>query len=509
MAYTSDSEPPPLCPWESFYRPSDLRSDWNHFEPLGWTAPKSNHAEADDPVAAPDRAIFDWNPPQHSAPLVSNNLQLPTPAECATHLLLLQAFLDLRIKVLCSRKLDTALGIEPHERVVHVPHNHPKHRGSSSDDVVRVQDPTFLRRREEKWNLFISLAAARFMAWARAVSSDAGGFELPPIDVLLIWHALLLNQGWVKRFQVSCKKIKALLTVEFPWSDIHTCIDHHSYAFTIPPTGATRFRDITGMDADLLAYLTSQASQETRLAKSLRLYGRSGSATDPLKIRGLTADDFPETYAPASRCDKSFLQAVRSTLDDRDDNHAMVVQLAGAVRRQSVFVNKMDYTLWIASPALAGTLRRGIQRYERFLRLFRPYDPRRVRSLRDMLVPTLDVDLVWYTHLCSSPVRYESYCTALVGRFIEYDDSLKEMAVGKLDDAWNQTSQLYRIRYGSEYRICLCWECEALRSAVEGEDGGGLLRERDEKEIANEVLMQTTRYRVAERKKRAAWPRVS
>ena len=51
----------------------------------------------------------------------------------------------------------------------------------------------------------------------------------------------------------------------------------------------------------------------------------------------------------------------------------------------------------------------------------------------------------------------------LVGRFVNHDDSVgKEVLEGGLE----QTRGLWRIRFGTEYRICGCWDCEALISAV-------------------------------------------
>lgn len=63
----------------------------------------------------------------------------------------------------------------------------------------------------------------------------------------------------------------------------------------------------------------------------------------------------------------------------------------------------------------------------------------------------------------------------IVGRFVNHDDS-----VGKevLEGGWEQTRGLWRIRFGTEYRVCGCWDCEALISAVassgEGIGKGGV-----------------------------------
>ncbi|KAJ1328911.1 hypothetical protein MN608_05641 [Microdochium nivale] len=90
-------------------------------------------------------------------------------AECATHLILLQAFLQLRVGVLCSTALDAALGIEPHEYIAFVNPKNP------IGEVPRVRDPTFPLRtlREEKWTVFLTLVVSHFMAWAHALDAEA------------------------------------------------------------------------------------------------------------------------------------------------------------------------------------------------------------------------------------------------------------------------------------------------------------------------------------------------
>jgi hypothetical protein len=124
--------------------------------------------------------------------------------------------------------------------------------------------------------------------------------------------------------------------------------------------------------------------------------------------------------------------------------------------RQSSFIVKMSIELWIWSPAMEGTLRRGIQRYKRFLRLFNLYP-------RKMLVPTLEIDLVWHTHQLS-PLQYFRSTVALTGRFIDHNDKLDSTI---LNPGLKETSNLYRMEFAETYSYCNCWDCEAFRSAVE------------------------------------------
>ena len=61
-----------------------------------------------------------------------------------------------------------------------------------------------------------------------------------------------------------------------------------------------------------------------------------------------------------------------------------------------------------------------------------------------MLVPTLGVDLAWHTHQML-PIRYKEECLALVGRFVNHDDSVEDT---KLEASMRHTTQLWEDAYG-------------------------------------------------------------
>lgn len=135
---------------------------------------------------------------------------------------------------------------------------------------------------------------------------------------------------------------------------------------------------------------------------------------------------------------------------------AVIDELGSAVERQAHFIDKMNNSLWLRSPALQGTLNRAVVRYERFIQLFKMHPG-------TMLVPTLDIDLVWHTHQCS-PRSYQAFCEREAGRSINHDDSLGKAT---LKDGFKETCLLYEARFQEEYNVCLCWECEGLKSELE------------------------------------------
>jgi hypothetical protein len=128
-------------------------------------------------------------------------------------------------------------------------------------------------------------------------------------------------------------------------------------------------------------------------------------------------------------------------------------EIASAVQRQAAFVDKMQRHLWIRSPALLGTLERAVDRYTKFAKLFKLYP-------NSLLVPTLDVDLVWHTHQCSAS-HYQADMEAYTNRYIDHNDKLGDST---LDDGMERTRKLFRIRFGQEYSVCLCWDCQAALS---------------------------------------------
>ena len=79
---------------------------------------------------------------------------LPTTAECAVHLQLLEKFVALKQKILTSNALDRALAIVPKDKLV-----------AQGGKRQRQADDTFKARQAVKWPIFVRIAAARFLKW--------------------------------------------------------------------------------------------------------------------------------------------------------------------------------------------------------------------------------------------------------------------------------------------------------------------------------------------------------
>ena len=126
------------------------------------------------------------------------------------------------------------------------------------------------------------------------------------------------------------------------------------------------------------------------------------------------------------------------------------IELGSAVVRQSVFINKMYNIDWLHSPNSRETMKRLIQKYERFMNIIAGNSKRTV-------VPTLDVDLAWHTHQLS-PKTYYEYTVRKCRKFVNHDDKLEE---DKLATGFEWTSKIYQKKFHEAYSECTCWYCES------------------------------------------------
>ncbi|KAI0265155.1 hypothetical protein BC834DRAFT_802695, partial [Gloeopeniophorella convolvens] len=126
------------------------------------------------------------------------------------------------------------------------------------------------------------------------------------------------------------------------------------------------------------------------------------------------------------------------------------VELIGAVLRQGSFITKMHDLGWTAptyfekhEDALA--LHHAVMRYHAFLDLMSS-------SQHALVVPTLDIDLVWHTHQLAGS-RYQKDCKTNVGRYIDHDDKVEQFY---LSNAFDATCRAWEKRYGLPYTQCGC-----------------------------------------------------
>ncbi|KAK0447632.1 hypothetical protein EV421DRAFT_1706368 [Armillaria borealis] len=85
--------------------------------------------------------------------------------------------------------------------------------------------------KERRWSWFVGLAVERFERWCKELTSademDFANQCLPPVDVIMVWHAYLLNPAWYSEDSLRNEHIKILAgaggcyTIDSPPSDVH------------------------------------------------------------------------------------------------------------------------------------------------------------------------------------------------------------------------------------------------------------------------------------------------
>ncbi|KAL9635830.1 MAG: hypothetical protein Q9164_003223, partial [Protoblastenia rupestris] len=224
------------------------------------TLPK-DHCPPPAHTSEASSVAYDPNP-HITAAFSSLNLtasDFPTPDQCLAHLKLLEAFHQLREDVALR---DCLFGIKDS----FVP------RDASEDK----QRETLMKIREKRWAVYVARAVQRFERWwtvcvcpeaAKITQSqmatamrkklDLGGrtnFEydnLPPIDVIMVWHAYQLNP---RDFLEDCVRYGKLnfWRAGFPWDPVNVCIDNDTFEFKATSRAKYNWQASTGFAWDSL-----------------------------------------------------------------------------------------------------------------------------------------------------------------------------------------------------------------------------------------------------------------
>lgn len=105
---------------------------------------------------------------------------------------------------------------------------------------------------------------------------------------------------------------------------------------------------------------------------------------------------------------------------------------------------------WLQSPEAEPTIARFLIKYDRFFSIM-------ASKPDQVVVPTVDIDLIWHTHQLS-PRQYYKFTVAKIGLFVDHHDKVDE---DKLSEAFEWTTKTYQAMYGEVYSECICWYCES------------------------------------------------
>ncbi|KAI0202387.1 hypothetical protein F4808DRAFT_468533 [Astrocystis sublimbata] len=217
------------------------------------------------------------------------------------------------------------------------------------------------------WDMYCTAAAHRFVEWSQKAEVYEG--NTPPLDILIVWHAYMLNPAEYRRYEKKVMKGGTGLN-GINWALVHRCISKDSRFIVAAKDEATVAR--LPFPVDLLAVLQNE--------------------------------DFETNYASYSPY----------------TNFNMVA----AVQRQLKFAHKMQNVTWLRSQFMNRILETAIRRYEMFFTLIAEHPDK-------SLSPTTDIDFIWHTHQLS-PRRYALYSVIKAdGRFVNHNDNLNKGTLDK------------------------------------------------------------------------------
>ncbi|KAF7323286.1 hypothetical protein HMN09_00109400 [Mycena chlorophos] len=438
-----------------------------------------------------------------------------TPTQLKTHLSLLNAFAELKIRV----------------------------EALSDADAASNQ---LLVDKERRWGYFVGLAVERFEQWVKALqpSNYEKGVAtmLPPVDVVMVWHAYLLNPGW---YAEDVLRIPALQGLSEAGKAFAVSLDGELGDMIAAPPSQERmdkWLKVTGTPFDPFDCATQLVTKELSCPKCRAVlyapfktdegtgYLQSNFATtctrsdcslritrDTLAL-GKFAQDLAKTMQSVSDTLAGTVHTPMNVGDAERGNTIKTIILSGSMRRPTDTDKKsatdqqyarflMDKAHWqfdrlrdlcaikmkgqggrllgricsaytdekMFSVELVGAvLRQGSFARKMYdLKWTSPgfFDQAedevalqhaitRYHAFLDLMtfspasffVPTLDIDLAWHTHQLMAQT-YSKDTSTYIGRFIDHDDKVEE---SHLATSFDITCRAWKNRFGVEYTHCGC-----------------------------------------------------
>ncbi|RMZ83669.1 hypothetical protein DV738_g1018, partial [Chaetothyriales sp. CBS 135597] len=380
----------------------------DELNPHHWRLPSSYTASSkgDRRTVIPDPSIFRnaliSNPGSPSGAGPDGRPIYPDISHAAVHLALLECFRNLRHRA-------TELGI--------------KSRGPELpryDFNEKRPHPTSTMEEEaesEQWTMLIRLAITRFQTWwthldrvfkhAAAYSHHGGHLGvvqlskdyMPPLDVLLVWYAFMLEPEEYQRACIECQ-MPRLAELCFPWPVVRDLIDFDTMTLTITRPAEKLFKNLTQQSADILEYVQA-----------------------------------PPAYAEPSE--------LSSTID-----------LFALVKKQDSFLDLAHNLLWIRSPSLVSSLKRSCDAY------LAAQSTNDLFFMSPRAIP-FGIDLMWRTHRLY-PAQYSDFRNAISSdtlppsQFLGTGPGLEKSTQGEKAPPSVPAPR-------PAWTTCLCWTCERIR----------------------------------------------
>ena len=140
--------------------------------------------------------------------------------------------------------------------------------------------------------------------------------------------------------------------------------------------------------------------------------------------------------------------------------------LVGCILRQEIFWEKINQIDWLHSPLIYESLKESLIRYKRFYLMLTTTTTTTTTNNNNkyskeiLLVPTLDIDLIWHTHQLSMYGYFHDCLTSSCHYVIDHNDKIDN---NKLNDGFSFTSKKYKYLFKDNYSICYCQYCTNYR----------------------------------------------
>ncbi|KAL6449614.1 GRDP1 Glycine-rich domain-containing protein 1 [Candida maltosa Xu316] len=431
-----------------------------------------------------------------------------------------------------------------------------------SDNITNLDE-----YKTKQWQIFVTNACRRFIIFLSALKEieipECGNEEkevfehgnikhdkfisimknlMPPLDVIMVWHAFLLNPK--SFYDVAIKnKIFHIANYPFPLHLIDQFIDDSTFEFKVPSSYKDNYLSVlekftkdpidleydynkTSMFEHLVCIYCPICRKQVTDMFPITNDANTGFADKELDVPNIehnksecyhsipasfTHDELRKMmlkhditeFSPLQGTHKYFTHVicnprfknrkgllisydVSKTVEDSWDNeknltdlirsvaakHRNYVEfnpiyltvpkgveigedLVGCVLRQERFVEKMNKIDWLHSPLIFKSMSESAIRYLRFFEMLTDI------NLKQILVPTLDIDLLWHTHQLTMYGYFRDCRSSAIHSVIDHDDKIDE---GRLDDGFTFTSKRYKLLYKEDYSICYCLYCTSKRT---------------------------------------------